>query len=280
MKFHNLFLINGISDRKYLHKLIWLISVLQLMVNSSPAQANCVDRIASLELVKPTMEKLWQQLIQKDEFSWGKVQPYGEIVTDKIVLTTDFELLTGSQKQEVLKMLYLDYNDNWFDLLTPEEQQIALKDSGIGAISPYKVYGSDGRIISVPYDGCTRMSLLTEKARFSWYYLRLPKSNDIQINKQMLRNVNNPPWRQVKFSISAEEEKSVRHQFWQVIGYDRSIKGWWIAWVPEQGYFEIHVPVTYNQDHLQRFWRVKQFQYDYVVLNNDGTMLKKFSKGN
>lgn len=259
---------------QYLYRSIWFISAWQLIFTTSSAQANCVDRIAKLELVQPSMERLWQELQHKDQYPWGKKRPYGQLTGNKITLTADFDSLTGAQKKETLRMLHLSYSQNWFDLLTPEEQQTALKNPNMGAMSPYVVYGSDDRLISAPYDGCTRMTLLTEKARFSWYYLRISHQNDDQI---MLRNVGNPPWRQVKFPISAEEEKSVRYLFWRIIGFDNSNPGWWIAWVPEKGYFEINVPRNYNQKLLQKFQKLVPVQYRYVIVADDGTLLEKIN---
>ena len=262
-----------INSRKYLQCLVFLISALELMVNIPAAQANCSDKITKLELVEPAMERLWQKLNQENSYPWGKWRPYGEIVDNRIILTADFDRLTGSQKQQVLNMLHLDYNDNWFNLLTPQEQAAALKDPGIGALSPYQVYASDGRVISVPYDGCTRMTLLTEKARFSWYFHQLDRNNGAEITPEMLRNAGNPSWRQVRFSIAAQEEVLVRQKFWQAIGYEQAHEGWWIAWVPEQGHFEINVPTNYDQNRLQRYWQVASRQYRYVIIANDGTFL-------
>lgn len=258
-----------------LNHLIWVISAFPLIFHALPAQANCVDRIASLEIVQPSMERLWQGLKNKEQYSWGEKKPYGEMKGNKITLTADFDSLMGIQKQEVLNDLYLSYSQNWFNLLTAEEQEKVLTHPDMGAMSPYVVYDNDDRLISAPYDGCTRMTLLTEKARFSWYYLQFAYQNDRKIHSQMLRNVGNPPWRKIKHSLTIEEEKSVRNLFWRVIGFDKSNQGWWIAWVPEKGYFEINVPTNYNPKLLQKFQKLAPKKYSYIVVVDDGTLLTK-----
>lgn len=259
------------GKRKYINGVVLFVLTIQEILFTSPAKANCADMIADIQQVQPAMERLWQQLQTQTVYSWGSLRPYGQLSGDRITLTTDFDRLTGSQKTQVLESLYLDYNHhNWFDLLTPQEQQKALQQPGIGALSPYKVYASDGRAISLPYDGCTRTTLLTEKARYSWY------SNFIKPNNPLfLRNLGYPSWRQVRFPISVEVEQKVRQQFWQTIGYKRANQDWWIAWVPEQGYFEINVPVNYQPQHLEKFWRIASTPYRYVVVDAGGTIRQK-----
>ena len=95
----------------------WLlpsVAVLPLVVLIRSAQANCNDRIASLELVQPVMERLWQQLTTQTNYAWGAERPYGELVRDRIQLTPSFDRMTGPQKTQVLDRLHLDYNENWF----------------------------------------------------------------------------------------------------------------------------------------------------------------------
>lgn len=236
-----------------------LLTITTVLVLATKVQANCADSVASLELVQPAMERYWQQLQQQTQFPWGKLQPYGKLSGDRITLTPKFDRFTGTQKQQVLDSLRLDYNSNWFSLLNSQEQAAALKNSGIGAMSPYLVFASDGRIVSYPYSGCDRLTLLTEFNRYQmrWYGRELPP-------------------RQIRFPISPEQEKAVQIKFWQAVGYNQKDLQW-LAWVPEQGYFEINV---YNeardryQRRLQKFWQVAPKQYRYVILDENGTLLQ------
>ncbi|WP_243397408.1 phosphoribosylaminoimidazolesuccinocarboxamide synthase [Crocosphaera subtropica] len=240
------------------------------MISVPVVLANCNDRVASLTLVQPIMERLWPKLKAENPI-------YAQLKDDSITLTEGFATLTGTQKQQALEPLKLGYNNNWFEFLTPEEKQSALQDRGLGAISPYRVYGSDGRLISVPYDGCTRLTLLTEKDRFSYYYQTLIYRNRLEVGQnditpQMLRNAGQPSWRKVNVPISPQQEQQIRLQFWQTIGYDQVDEGWWIAWVPEQGHFEINVPVDYDKNPLQNYRQIASPKYKYVVIDNEGTL--------
>ena len=149
----------------------------------------------------------------------------------------------------------------------------------MGTLSPYQVYANDGQLISAPYDGCTRMTLLTERDRFSYYYHtlifrgRIPKGQK-SVTPEMLRNAGQPFWRSVRFPISDAEEQSTRLRFWEAVGYDRAKKGWWIAWIPEQGHFEINLPLKDGGDRLEKFWTVAPRKYKYAVVTADGTLIQ------
>jgi hypothetical protein len=253
-------------------KLHWAIAFGMVWV-ALPVSANCADRIASLEVVEPPMQRLWKNLQQQTQFPWGTAQPYQKMTEGKIELSAAFEPLTGVQKQQVLELLKLGYGNNWFELLTPLEQQAALNYPGMGALSPYEVVGSDSRTISMPYDGCTRMTLLTEKDRFSWYYNRSPRESAQA--QALLRNSGRPPWRKVRFEIAPAIEKDIRLKFWRSVGFAKANQGWWIAWVPELGHFEINVPQPYNPKNLLAFWRIASTQYRYRVVATDGTPLSQ-----
>jgi hypothetical protein len=251
--------------------IFWLVSVstlLSVLTTTTQVQANCADSISPIEEVQPAMERYWQQLQQRTDYPWGKARPYGELSGNRITLTPEFDRLSGSQKQQVLSLLKLD---TWpTELLTPEEQTTLKAKYGEfipAAMSPYEVFASDGRAVSLPYSGCDRFTLLTEKARYSWYYNR-------GIAPDTLRNAGQPSWRQVRFPISVAQEKAVRLKFWKAVGYQY---GGWIAWVPEHGYFEINVPNAdrdRNLRRLQRFWQVASPNYRYVVVDSDGTLLR------
>lgn len=237
---------------------------------SHAASANCNDQIAQFERVRPSMERQWQQLQQQGEFSWGREQPYGRLDAEAIYLTPAFNTLSGPEKRQALAALYLDYS-RWYDMLTPEEQQALVGQEGLGAISPYRVYASDGRLVSAPYDGCTRFTLLTERDRYRFYYSTLlDRANSVR-NPEALRNGDRPFWRVVNHSIPATTEQTIRLQFWDAVGYDMAREGWWIAWVPEQGQFELVMNPESDRRRLERFWRIAPQNYTYVVLTSDGT---------
>jgi hypothetical protein len=258
---------------RYFGLVILSIFAIEISISTPPVLANCADRVASLELVEPVMKRLWERLQHQKQYPWGQDNPYQQIHGNRIDLNENFDRLTGKQKQQVLSVLKLDYNSNWFNLLDRSQQQAALHNPEIGAMSPYQVFASDGRILSTPYDGCTRMTLLTERERFGWYHLQASSSTGA--NSLLLRNVGYPQWRKVKFPIDAGQEKVVRQKFWQSVGFNQANKGWWIAWVPEQGYFEINLPTESPLTQLQRFWQIAPSQYHYVVVNNDGTLLAR-----
>ncbi|MGF1520741.1 MAG: hypothetical protein ACFBSF_00290 [Leptolyngbyaceae cyanobacterium] len=236
-----------------------------------PAAANCADTVGSLEYFQPAMERLWQQLQTQTDYPWGTERPYGELVGDRIVLTPAFDDLEGEQKDQVIDLLQAHDQGGLYSLLTEEEKARP----GIGALSPYEIYTHDGRLVTTAYDGCTPVRLLTERARYSYYYNRLPFDPDTgaRATFEDLRNAGQPFWRNVQFPISAEEERAVRFSFWSAVGADKESQGWWIAWVPEEGYFEINVPQDYNPAELQRFWRVSTIQYPYRIVATDGTEL-------
>jgi hypothetical protein len=258
------------AENRYLSAIFLAIAI---VISAAPVSANCADAIASLELVESPMKRLWQQLQQQTQFPWGNLNPYQKLSGNAVELNANFDRLIGKQKLQVLAALKLGYDRNWFDLLTPAEQTAALAHPGIGAMSPFQVYASDGRAVSLPYDGCTRTTLLTEKDRFSWYYNALDRSPNSRSTPTMLRNVDSPPWRQMRWKIAAQRERTIRQQFWHTVGMSAIDRGWWIAWVPEQGYFEINVPTDYQSQMLQRFLRVAPRQYRYRVVATDGTSL-------
>lgn len=182
-----------------------------------------------------------------------------------MTLTPAFEQLTGPQKQLAFNTV--------FKLPAQEEQAIQSAEAG-NYILPYKIYSSDGRLVSTPYDGCTRFTLLTEKARYSYYYDTVEFQNRTKSVAEELQNVNYPSWRKVRFPISPALEQSTRLKFWHAVGWNVADK-WWIAWVPEDGYFEINVSKDYDQSKLQRFWNVAPRKTRYVVVASDGTVLQK-----
>jgi hypothetical protein len=126
---------------------------------------------------------------------------------------------------------------------------------------------------------CHDMMTLTEKARYKYYYnfgyYNFEFSGSESEREIESRNAGRPAWRNVRFPISAAQERKTRLKFWNAIGYKQAAKDWWIAWVPEQGYFEVNAPVGYSPQLLQRFWQVAPQQYRYVVMTADGTFVQE-----
>ncbi|MEM9503513.1 MAG: phosphoribosylaminoimidazolesuccinocarboxamide synthase [Cyanobacteria bacterium P01_E01_bin.43] len=241
---------------------LWSLGLISWLA-ANPATANCAGTPASLEWYEPVMTEHFQQLQSQSTYPWGEARVFDQIVGDRVLLTEAFETLNGPQKVQVLSTLIgVDFQA----YLTPEEYEQKLNEPGIGP-SPYDVVASDGRLVSAVYDGCTRDLLLTEQARFSWHY----NSQGLDVPRSELRNAGQPSWRQVNFAIAPEDELAVRLGFWESVGYENF--DWWIAWVPEHGYFEVNVPENFDEARLQRYWQVADRNYRYVVVRADGTEL-------
>jgi hypothetical protein len=223
------------------------------------------------------MVRLWPQLQAQTAYPWGTARPYSRVDGQRIVLTPEFDDLNGTQKQQVIHFL-LSGGDagGLYNLLTPAERDRP----GIGAVPPYRIVTHNGKLLFAAYDGCTPMTMLTERDRYSYYYTRLPYNPETQTTATAadLRNAGRPFWRDGQVPIAAADELALRQSFWQAIGYENADRGWWIAWVPEDGYFEINVPEGYDTDTLQRFWRVAPSHYRYTVLQNDGTVVRSIEE--
>jgi len=238
------------SNLLYLNR-FWLLPIaatINVIFVTPEAQANCPESVPTLEQTQPRVQQRWDELQGMKTYPWGAARVYESLKGDRITLTASFDPLLGSQKQEVLKLLPLGN-------------------------SPHSIYASDGRLLSAVYDGCTRIEMLTEKARYSWYYNSVGRWLPSNLPRETLRNVGRPSWRQVRVAISEAEEKSVRNLFWNKMGYSQANNGMWIAWVPEHGYFEVNIPNGYNVKQLGQFWRVAPRKYRYIVLSADGTPL-------
>ena len=240
-----------------------------------PARANCNDRVGTADYYRPAMERLLQDLQQRQTYPWGPTQIYNRFEGNAIYLSAAFDRLAGAQKQQAIELLQLDYNDSLFESLTPAERQ----QPGIGAIPAFDVRTQDGRLVRAAYDGCTSVVLLTERDRYSYYttrrpFVELPNGERRRATESELRNAGNPAWRHVgEITISPEAEERLRQRFWQAMGYNRADVGWWIAWVPEQGRFEIVVPAA-ERSQLTKFWAVaSDKKYRYLVLDTEGTFL-------
>ncbi|MEO1351475.1 MAG: phosphoribosylaminoimidazolesuccinocarboxamide synthase [Cyanobacteria bacterium J06635_15] len=260
-----------------LQSLVYSTAIAFNLAIVAPAVANCPDSIASAEYFQPAMARLWQQLQNQTNYPWGTARPYSELRSTRIMLTPAFDTLDGTQKHQVIDLLRVELGrviqdvEGLSSFLTPEERA---RSRG-GTLPPYSVFTDDDRLLYTAYDGCTPMRMLTERDRYSYYYLRLPhnRATNSRATPEDLRNAGNPFWRTVQFPISAADEQSLRLSFWNTVGYDKADQGWWIAWVPERRHFEINVPEDYNANDLQRFWQVTSSQYRYAVITTDGTRI-------
>lgn len=250
---------------KLLRIVLSIISLTLLTGRMPPAQANCNDFVGRLEWHEPMFTEHFQCLRNQSRYPWGDVPIYDRIDGATIILTANFEQLSGSQKRQALDVLL-----NLQDYLTPEAYEEQL--STIGRL-PHRVVASDGRPVSVVYDGCTRFTLLTEWDRYRWVYVSQGRGViPSNVPESELRNAGYPDWRQVNFPIDPATEQAVRLGFWNSVGYEQS-GGWWIAWVPEHGYFEINVPENYDAERLDQYWQVADRNYRYVLLSQDGSQL-------
>ncbi|MDZ8055129.1 MAG: hypothetical protein RMX68_026530 [Aulosira sp. ZfuVER01] len=140
-------------------KIIWALliaAILNALVAIPKAEANCPGSVQPLEEVQPQVQQRWEELQRQESYPWGTAKVYERLQGDRITLAQSFDRLRGSQKQEVLNQLRLG---NY----------------------PHSVDASDGRLLSAVYDACTRFDMLTEKARYSWYYNSIGRSLVIPI---------------------------------------------------------------------------------------------------
>jgi hypothetical protein len=235
----------------------FLGALLGVLALASPARANCADPIADRKLVQPALERHWRQLKEQQTYPWGAVRPFSSLSGDRITLSADFDRLDGAAKRQVIETLRLGTNPDWLSLLSPAEQKAALADPGLGSIAPHTVVAHDGRLISYAYDGCTRPLLLTEFARYQqgWLGRTLPP-------------------RIMRFPIDPATDQAVRRSFWQAVAPHRADVRW-IAWVPEQGFFEITVAARPGAERsLDAFWKVAPRRLPYRVLEEGGSLVK------
>ncbi|MGV3525076.1 MAG: hypothetical protein ACO1RX_12670 [Candidatus Sericytochromatia bacterium] len=242
----------------------------------SPAGANCADTIGSLEFARPVMTRYWSELKTRTQFPWGPHNPYDRIEADALWFNPVFETLTAEQQRQALNLLYLNLTDtsDWYSLVQKylPESELEAQGAVIGSLHPYAVYAADGRLLAAAYDGCTRTLTLTERQRYQWYHKR-----GVTSDAQALYNGGTPTWRQVRVPLARAAEKAVRQAFWRRIGYSaaREQAGWWIAWVPEQGHFEIDLPSAAELPELEKkFLRHAPLGYTYLVRDAQGQALR------
>jgi len=253
----------------------FLLSPLVLLALITPVRSNCVDDISDPDFATPLFKRWFDQLKSRQSFPWGTVNPYDRFRDGRVYFNSDFDTLTVHQRMEVFDLLHLDLGGKtWYQLVQyylPNRELEGIDPVRIGARHPFAVYGSDGRLLSPVYDGCTRMLTLTERARFQWYSLRgeVPPRHQNTVN----RNTGYPSWRKVRYPITPQHELGVRQSFWRQIGwsYEREYRGWWIAWVPEHGWFEINIPSSSELPLLRkRFLNRPPQGWKFVVTDQSG----------
>lgn len=216
----------------------------------------CDEKILDQSLLQPAMQRYFTKLSRS---RWEGVKPFGRLEGQRIYMSPAFDRLDSQQKKNVLSLLLLDYGEyKPLIQLMPSRNRQRLARLG-GAMSPYQVYTHDGRLVSIPYNGCKRMTLLTEYERSKMGFLGL----------------NQP--RVQRYPMSRWQEEQVKKIFWQQVGYQRA-GDYWIAWVPESGHFEIDVPSLNHGQVLQGFLRSAPRFYRYVVVDR-GRRIYSYQQG-
>lgn len=210
-----------------------------------PQAMACDQPLIDASLLQPAMKRYFSQLAKSP---WDGGHPFSHIDGKRIYMSRDFDTLAAAQKKQLLSLLLLDYGE-YKPLMQylPAPLRDSVTSSG-GAIPSFEVYSWDGRLVSLPYNGCNRMTLLTEYERSRIGFL----------------GVNHP--RVQRFPMSLWQQDQIKKLFWQSIGYGRA-GDFWIAWVPESGHFEIDVPSSTHTRVLEAFWQNAPSYYRYVVVD-------------
>ena len=227
--------------------LLPLMTAVCITVAAHPAQADCPGFGRPVEQVNLEVRQRANQL-KDDSSEFFGLKVLNTISDRRITLTPIFDSLSGLDKRQVLNTLKLEG-------------------------STYEVYAADGRLVSAQSDGCTRTHILTERDRYRWYFSRPPVQMPIATLQNALRNAGQPSWRKVNHSISPTDERRARIKFWETVGYNKANQGWWIAWVPERGYFEVNVQNANALAQVKPYLATAFRQYRYVVFHTDGTSL-------
>ena len=243
--------------------LLLILLALSTMVPIAPqitpqaAQAGaCYDKVLKLEWVRPAMEKYIEKLRSSP---WEGIQPFDSVQNNRIILSPEFAKLSGHQKRQILDLLLLNYGEyKPLMKLMSSENRRRIRESE-GSMLPFEVYTHDGRLVSLPYNGCNRIIVLTEYERSRLGFLGI----EVQ--------------RVQRYPMSRWNEEYVKKLFWNAIGYEKAGK-YWIAWVPEKGHFEIDVPQSNHEAVLKAFWPVAPDYYRYVIIDK-GTLQYTYFRG-
>ncbi len=185
---------------------------------------------------------------------WENIYAFSRFNPTGIYMTRAFDRIDAEKKRSLLALLLLDYGE--YTQLAPLLPRIKKME---GSMFPYSVYGADGRILSVPYNPCNRLITLTEYERSRLQFLGI---------KSVRRNI---------YPLSTQRVEAVKKIFWNSVGYEKS-GDYWIAWVPERGYFEINVPSLNHEKVLADFWKKAPSRYKYAVLDR-GTHIYTYFRG-
>lgn len=217
-----------------------------LLVLLLAAQAQgCEDQILDQNLLQPAMHQYFNKLRR---VRWEGVQPFDRLEDERIYMSPDFDTLSAEKKRHLLSLLLLNYGEYKPLLQLLPAAYVERLERTQGAMSPYEVYTADGRLISMPYNGCNRMTALTEQERTRLSFLGFRKT------------------RQQRYPMSRWQQEQVKKAFWQAVGYQQANQ-YWISWVPETGRFEIDVPSLNHNRRLSPFWKNAPDYYRYQVVD-------------
>jgi len=215
----------------------------------------CSDQFVSLPLIRPAMERYFVKL---RSVHWEGIMPFEAMLGKKIYLSRAFENLSRPQKKRILELLLLGYGEYTPLLRLLEPSELKKLPKNRGAMLPYEVYTSDGRILSYPYNACNRLSTFNEyeRERLPFFGIKLLRTQ--------------------RYPLRRSAQERVKRIFWESLGYEKARK-YWIAWVPESGYFEIDVPTVHYEGVLNSFLSTAPGYYYTVVVQ--GARHKTFYKG-
>ena len=220
---------------------------------AAPAIANCNAPVVALVTARPALDAVWGELSRRRAYPWGGAFVWGQVTGDRIEMALPFERLTAKHKRQALDMLRLGgtpasiYKPTAYDRLV-----------SVTPVTPYLVFAHDGRLVSMPYDGCTRLYFFTEydRLRLRWQGRTLPP-------------------RKMRFPLNEATNAWVTRVFWETVGRKQS-DILHMTWVPEAGHYEIVVSMEARwryRNRLEPFWWQAPLDLHYVVLDADGEWL-------
>lgn len=232
-----------------------LPALVALALAAPAAGASCADPILPLEVVRPQVLATWNALATRRVFPWGTAHVWGKIEGVRIQMALPFERLTAEDKRKAIDMLHLGglpatlHLPTGYDELTQAER-----------MTPFEVFAHDGRVLSLPYDGCTRAYFFTEWDR-----------------QRMRWTTRTPPARKMRFPLPDAIQQEVSTLFWSIVGR-RQPDVVNFAWIPESGHYEIVVSKEARWRYRNRvgyFWLQAPWDLHYVVLDTDGAWLEE-----
>ena len=231
-----------------------LLAALVLGLAAAPALATCNAPILAMPVARPALDAVWNGLARQYAFPWGGAHPWGRIVGDRVEMSLAYDRLSAKHKRQALDMLKLGGTPAVIYKPTPYDDLVHQ-----APMSPFSVYAHDGRIASMPYDGCTRLYFFTEYDRAR-----------LRAQQRTL-----PP-RKMRFQLPEAVNAGVTKLFWDTVGR-RQTDFLHMSWVPEAGHFEIVVSMEARvrfRNRLAAFWWQAPLDLRYVVLDADGEWLE------